>query len=167
MKKPILLLALLPAICFAQTRGAATFSNKITVTVGVNSSETIYYALPPDIGWLPARNNPDTTTAPNPPDRVSWNGNGAVIIRCRSGQASGDSVRALIQVLDREGNVVDNDNLYLLATATTFVSLFDDTNAKNFSLSGLYDPCFGFLVTFTQGDLTGGNRVYDVTFNTQ
>jgi hypothetical protein len=164
------LIMLLPVICAAQefsAKGSAITldGRNVTITIGVGASKTIWFALPPSIG-LPARPEVDTSATVNPPNRVSWNGVGSVIIRLKSGSAS-DSTRLLMQGIDEAGVLIDNRDQYLAGSATTFSSVFSNNNAKEFPITSLFDAIFGFKLTFTNGDLTGGNRVYEVKLSLQ
>lgn len=170
MRKLISIFLILPALLLAQEGTnkptvIALAAPEITVTIGVNSSETIWFALPPSVS-LPARPAVDTSAAVNPPDRVSWNGNTSLYITKTSGNAS-DSSRILAQPIDETGALIDNRDQYLTGGASTFGSVFSDADVKQFSMSGLFDLAFGFKFTFTQGDLSGGNRVYKVKLITQ
>lgn len=171
MKRLVLFFALVPSLVFAQealNKAAVTSLDGriITVTIGVGATKTIWFALPPS-GVRPARPEVDTSATVNPPDRVAWNGNGNLLIRKMSGSTS-DSTRILIQGIDESGNLIDNADQYLSATASTFVDAdFNDTNVKEFPITGLFDNVFGFKVSFTQGDLTGGNRVYEIKLPVQ
>lgn len=161
MKKFILLCTLLPALLFAQENTIALDGRIVTVTIGVGASKTIWFAFPPGSRYLPANPEVDTSAAVNPPDRVSWSGSGAVLIKKRSGSAS-DSTRLLGQGLDKDGTLIDNDDQYLAGGASTFSSVFSNANVKIFPITGLFDTVFGLKLTFTNGDLTGGARVYEV-----
>jgi hypothetical protein len=144
-------------------KAAPVSFTRVTVTIGVGAAKTIWFSLPPDLGYKGASPAVDTAAAVDPPARVSWNGNGALLVRLSSGSVS-DSTRILAQGIDDAGNLIDNNDNYLSGSASTFASVFSNNNAKTFQLSGLFDPLFGFKFTITQGDLTGGNRVYEVKF---
>ena len=158
MRKHILVtiaVVFLPLLCIAQPTKQPTIAidgRAVTVAICVNSSKTIWFALPPASGLAVLEF--DTAATVNPPDFVR------MMIMLKSDSAS-DSTRLLLHGLDENCLLIDNeDDKYLYGGASTFGSVFSN-NVKIFALANIED-IYVFKLTLTNGDFTVGNRVYEV-----
>lgn len=159
-------------LAFAQT-GMLGYNEILTVrkTIGVNSQDTVWFSLPGFYGSPFTRI--DTASGFNLTDKlisepVRWTGNGAILLKLISGSAA-DSMRVRVVSVVRTNfanapavQFCANTAHYIIGSSSGYDATAGNGNAGLYPLSGFMNPSHALAIIPEVGDLTGGNRRFEI-----